>query len=167
MANALKDNINRLRIRYFGLERRDRLALTALVVFVGGLVLVYGIWIPTNEFVDSRRADRDRQFELLQYMRSTEQEARTLGAGAPPLPSGQDLLTQVSRSAQQLGVSPNRLQPEGANGVSVWFDNVPFNDLVVWLEQQTDQGVTVRQLSVDRQEEPGLVDARVVLRSGV
>ncbi|MDZ7686476.1 MAG: type II secretion system protein M [Gammaproteobacteria bacterium] len=166
MARTFKDNIDRLRTRYLGLERRDRLALTALIVFVGGLVLVYGIWIPANEFVDSRKSDRDRQFELLQYMRSTEQEARTLGVNAPPLPSGQDLLTRVSRSAQQFGVSPNRLQPEGSNGVSVWFDGVPFNDLVVWLQEQTNQGVTVRQLSVDRQEEPGLVNARIVLRAG-
>lgn len=151
-----------LRVRYQGLERRDRLALTGLSIFFGGLILIYGVWLPANAFLESRMAARDRAFELLQYMRATEQEARTLGRSATAVPSGQDMLTLISRSVQRFNISPNRLQPEG-DGVSVWFEEVAFDDLARWLQSQSEQGIVVRQLSVDRDEGAGRVNARIVL----
>ncbi len=152
------------KVRFAALEPRERLAVSGLGVFFAGLFFVYGLWLPANHYYEDQLEDRDRQFELLQYMRSTEQEARTLGVDAGRLPSGQDLLTEVSKSAQNFQIKPNRLQPEGDSGVSVWFDEVSFNDLISWLQAQSEQGIKIRQLSIDRQDVSGLVDARVVLR---
>ena len=163
MANSLNTSIAKLKSRYASLEQREQTSLAVLAVFVAGLFLVYGIWYPANDFYRSNLDDRDRQFELLQYMRSTEQEARTLGDASASLPGGQDLLTLVSRTASQYGITPNRLQPEG-NGVSVWFDDVPFNDFARWLQAQSDAGVSIQQARIDRQEEAGLVSARILLR---
>ncbi len=153
------------RSRFKGLEPRDRVALTALVTFFGALLLYFGVWAPANSFFEERQANRDQQLRLIQYMRSTEQEVRALVAEGGSAQGGQNLLTEVSRSAQQYGISPNRLQPEGSDGVSVWFDGVAFNELIRWLEAQSRQGVAVRQLSIDRNELSGTVNARVVLRS--
>jgi general secretion pathway protein M len=153
------------RSRYSALERRDRLALNGLFAFFAVLVVYYGLWSPANNFLEAKREARDYQLSLLQYMRESEREARSLKTTAPPAVSGQALLTQVSRTAQQFSINPNRLQPEGAEGVSVWFDAVAFNDLVRWLESLSQQGVSVRQISIDRQADPGKVNARVVLRS--
>lgn len=164
MANQVQATVSRLRARFVGLEVREQRALLALGVFFGSLFLVYGLWFPANGFFEARKDARDRQFELLQYMRSTEQEARMLGGGAPQQVGGQDLLTQISRTASQAGITPSRLQPEGDSGVSVFFDGVPFNELMRWLQTQTEAGVSVRQMTVDREEQAGLVKARVVLR---
>ena len=87
-----------------------------------------------------------------------------LGDRTPRLIGGQDLLTQISRTASQAGITPSRLQPEGDSGVSVFFDSVAFNDLMRWLQSQTEAGVSVRQMTVDREERTGIVKARVVLR---
>jgi len=162
MATPLQDYISAATSRLGSLDRRDQIALGALSAFVLGLVLVYGIWTPANDFYEARAAARERWFDTLQYMRSTEQEARLLGDRRAPAPTGQELLTQISRSAQQYEVSPNRLQPQG-EGVSVWFDSVAFNDLIRWLEAQAEQGIAVQQVSIDRQETPGRVGARIVL----
>lgn len=166
MASVVQDNIGKLRARYSALEQREQVALTSLAVFFTGLFIVFGVWFPANDFFEARRADRDRQFELLQYMRSTEQEARTLGDQSPRVGGGQDLLTQISRTAAQAGITPSRLQPEGDSGVSVFFDGVAFNDLMRWLQTQTEAGVSIRQMSVDREESAGMVKARIVLRGG-
>lgn len=163
MANRISRNIEVLKRRFLELERRDRISLTGLGAFLSVLVLYYGIWNPANEFVESRRAERDRQLALIQYMRSSEQEARAASIAVSKSPSGQSLLTQVSRSAQQYNINPNRLQPEG-DGVSVWFDAVAFNDLIRWLEAQSKQGVVIRQVAIDREDSPGIVNARIVLR---
>lgn len=151
--------------RYRALERRDQFALVGLAVFVGLLVLYYGVWNPANDFFQSRKADRDRELSLIKYMRASESQARASRMTGTQSVSGQALLTQISRTAQQFQISPNRLQPEGTDGVSVWFDDVPFNNLVRWLESQSQQGVTIRQISIDRQAEAGKVKARIVFRS--
>ncbi|MCB0068948.1 MAG: type II secretion system protein M, partial [Caldilineaceae bacterium] len=95
----------------------------------------------------------------------TEADARSGGGGRDAAPTGQALLSQVSQTAQRYNVKPNRLQPEGTDGVSVWFDAAPFDNLVGWLEEEARQGVIVRQISIDRQDQPGVVNARVVLRN--
>ena len=157
--------IQQLLQRYRALDRRDQVALTGLSVFLGALILYYGVWSPANSFFESRKAARDDQLGLLKYMRASESQARASKTSNTHSVSGQALLTQISRTAQQFNINPNRLQPEGSDGVSVWFDDVPFNDLIRWLEMQSRQGVVIRQISIDRQEQAGKVKARIVFRS--
>lgn len=166
MRNLLANQyVNIALSRYRALEQRDRMALTGLAIFMAGLFLFYGVWSPANSFFESRKAEMNRELSLVRYMKASEAQARASKTANTPTVSGQALLTQVSRTAQQLSINPNRLQPEGSDGVSVWFDDVVFNDLIRWLELQTRQGVSIRQISIDRQPDAGKVNARIVLRS--
>ena len=80
--------------------------------------------------------------------------------------SARSLLTTVTRTAQTVGVAPSKLQPEGNEAVSVWFDSVPFSRLMLFLERlKATQNIVVRQISVESQDEPGKVSARVILRT--
>lgn len=157
--------VKNLLVRYRTLERRDQTALIGLGIFLGVLVLYYGVWLPSNEFFESRQLQRNRELSLITYMRASEDRARASSATSGQNVSGQALLTQISQTAQHFKINPNRLQPEGSNGVSVWFDDVPFNDLVRWLEQQSQKGITIRQISIDRGDDEGKVKARIVFRS--
>lgn len=150
--------------RYRALERRDQTALLSLGIFVGILILYYGVWAPANDFFTSRQMQRDRELSLIKYMRASEDRARASRSSTGQSVSGQALLSQISQTAQQFQISPNRLQPEGS-GVSVWFDDVPFDNLVRWLEAQSQKGITIRQVSIDREQDVGKVKARIVLRS--
>jgi general secretion pathway protein M len=156
--------VSKMYQRYAELESRDQLALRLLVVFMGGLILFFGIWMPAISFYEARGAERDRQLSLIKYMRASEQEARALGGTSIGRPSGESVISFVSRSAQQYSINPNRLQPEGEGGASVWFDGVAFDDLVRWLQSLSESGYTVRQISIDREDEAGKVNARLVLR---
>lgn len=150
---------------YRHMEKRDRVALNALAAFFALLFLYFGVWAPVNNYREESQDYRDRQLSLLQYMKTSEQRARQVAANAGQSSvAGQSLLTQVSNTAQQNRIKPNRLQPEANDSVSVWFDQVAFNDLIRWLRQLTVQrGVDVRQISIDRQDQPGTVNARIVL----
>lgn len=153
-------------IRYYrALEKRDRLALLALGVFLGLLVFYFGLWSPANQYYAESKEYHDRQLSLVQYMRSTEQKARSaVKSTGQTVAGGQTLLTQVSRTAQQFGIKPSRLQPEGSDSVSVWFNGVAFNEMVRWLDQVTaQQTVSIKQISIDREGEPGKVNVRLVL----
>jgi len=148
------------------LERRDQTALLLLAIFFLSLFVYGGIWQPVNRYHEDSLADRDAMVSLLAYMRTTEKDARSATSGDASGLSGQSLLTRVSSTAQRYGIKPNRLQPEGDDAVSVWFEGVAFNDLVRWLQfLEKDSGVVVRQLSVDRQADSGRVNARIVIRS--
>lgn len=153
-----------MRARFAALPPRDRAALKLMAVTLLLLLGYLLVWVPVHEFADSRRADRDRQLELLQFMRASELQARAAAASPAGRAGGQSLLSTISRSAQAFGIKPNRLQPEGDGGVSVFFDAVSFNDLARWLEKQVADGITVQQLAIDRDEAPGRVNARIVLR---
>lgn len=151
---------------YAQLGQRDKIALSGLGIFFSLLFIYFAILGPVNKYHADSLAARDRQLSLIQYMRASENQARSASTGSQSATSGQSLLTQVSRVAQQIGIKPNRLQPEGSDAVSVWFDSVAFNDLVKMLKRvQSQQGIVVQQISIDREDQPGMVRARIVLRS--
>ena len=153
--------------RFGQLEPRDRFAAKSLAVFLAILVCFFGIWEPMQSFADDARVNRDRNRDLLAWMMYTRAQASQSGSTtARRGPSGQTLLTRVSRTAQQHQIKPNRLQPEGEGNVSVWFDGVAFDSLIRWLQElERREGISVQQISLDRQDRPGLVNARIVLRS--
>lgn len=158
--------VKKLRETYKSLEDRDRNAVKVLSVAFISLFIYFGIWSPLNEYKTTSKKNRDRQLELIQWMRETEKVASVSSNAGGGQVSGQNLLTQVSRTTQKYNITPNRLQPEGENAVSVWFDSVAFNDLVKWLQQlQKQGGIDVKQISVDGQPQSGLVAVRMVLTS--
>ena len=153
---------------YFSvLERRERIALSSLVLFLFGVVVYWGVWSPLNNYVQKSEIDHDRYLELLAYLDSTQELAKS-SSGNPSAAKkrGQSLLSTVSRSAEAIGIKPSRLQPEGVEAVSVWFEMVEFTKLMLWLERlESRQDIVVRQVSIDRLEPPGQVSARMVLRN--
>jgi general secretion pathway protein M len=151
--------------RFHNLPGRDQKALLALAVVAGLLVLYLAVWLPVYQVFENGQANRERQLELLRYLHGTELQARAAASGPARGAKGQALLPQISSSTQGFQIKPNRLQPEGSDAVSVWFDAVSFNDLMRWLEQQAAQGIQVRQISIDRDEAPGKVNARIILVS--
>jgi len=151
---------------YNELEKRERAAVLSLSIFLVGVVLYAGIWAPVNSYALETQIDHDRYLKLLTYLKSTESQARSssedqsTGKGA-----GQPLLSSVSKSARSVGINPSRLQPEGSEAVSVWFDAVAFTKLMLWLERlESGQGIVVQQITIDRRDLPGQVSARLVLR---
>jgi type II secretory pathway component PulM len=148
--------------RYHGLPVRDRNALRLLALTFALLLVYLLVWAPVYRFLEEGQGDRDRHYDLLQYMLGTQAEVRAAGGVSRGL-QGQSLLSQISSSTAKFRIKPNRLQPEGSDGVSVWFDAVSFNDLIRWLEQQHLEGIRVRQIAIDKSEASGIVSARVVL----
>ena len=158
--------IEELKSRFFELEKRERNALLGLLCFLAVIVFYLFIWQPVYQFVEDAERAYDRHLNLLEYLKSTEEQARSSKKQAKPVQDGKSLLTTVSRTAQTVGVNPNRIQPEGANSVGVWFDNVAFTRLMLFLERlESGQRIVVRQITIEGQEEPGKVSSRVVLRN--
>jgi len=162
----MRDYLRELMKHYHELEKRERVAVVSLSIFLIGVVLYLGVWAPVNNYALEAQIDHDRYLKLLTYLKSTESQARSSSESQTTgKATGQSLLSSVSKSARSIGIKPSRLQPEGSDAVSVWFDAVAFTRLMLWLERlESGQGIVVQQITIDRRDLPGEVSARLVLR---
>jgi general secretion pathway protein M len=149
------------------LEQRER----RLILGGGATLLLMGIyflgWEPfINGLHDLRESTQRKQLELV-WMQNAVQEVKQLQSTqtAPVrFSSGQSLLGVIDRSAKtkQLGDSVKRVQPDGTSKARVWLENAKFDTVVGWLEElEMRYGVSVDTITFEKQEEEGLVDARI------
>ena len=73
-------------------------------------------------------------------------------------------LADVSARGAGLGTALKRVEPAGANSVRVTFDAANFDALIGWADTLArDFGIVPTDLSADKVEGLGLVNARIVL----
>lgn len=158
--------ILQIRQRIQELERKEKLAILALSVFLALLTFFLVIWFPIYEYKEKRRDSYERSLDLLLYLQSTEEEARSVKVDGSKRMSGQTLLTKVTRTAKTAGIQPSRLQPEGNDSVSIWFDSVSYRELMLFLERlESREAIYIIQLSIDKGNQSGKISSRVTVRS--
>ena len=158
--------ILQIRQRIQELERKEKLAILALSVFLVLLTFFLVIWFPIYEYKEKRRDSYERSLDLLLYLQSTEEEARSVKVDGSKRMSGQTLLTKVTRTAKTAGIQPSRLQPEGNDSVSIWFDSVSYRELMLFLERlELREAIYIIQLSIDKGNQSGKISSRVTVRS--
>lgn len=147
----------------------------ALLIGVAALVLAslyFLVWQPVADHAQHLRQSVKENRELLAWMQQTAHEVAQLRAARPntvQISDGQSLLAVVDQSAKSghLGGAVKRVEPEGQNTVRVWLKQASFDDTMLWLESlQRNNGVRVQNIVVERQEAPGLINARVSLAGG-
>jgi general secretion pathway protein M len=148
---------------FWGLQPNERTMVTALAALLVLTVLYTGVWSPLNEWSNRADALYQRQLAVLDWMRLHENEAKAAGQRADATREGGSLPTVVANSAARAGLQLLRYQPE-AGGISVVLQNQSFDAVIAWIAdlEQTDH-VSVKQISVDAQTEPGMVNARITL----
>lgn len=174
MLNRIKDQpaVGKLIAQYDQLPRRDQQALTVLVIAVVVGILYFAIWSPAVAFHDDAVSERERAAELLAWLETNRESLERLagadsgqGSGSGDTPEdGRALMSLVTRSAGEAGLSLQRFEPSGDNAIRVWLDGARFTDVAGWLEDlNSGHGVQIDQASMDRQNDPGIVSVRLTL----
>lgn len=151
---------------YFEQSQRDQRLLIVLAVFLVAVLFWLFVWLPVQDrltIAETRhaRALTDHRWILEQRETLQQLAAAQTGAGSR---TGQALLSTVATSARSAGITLNRFQPEGNDALAVSLEDVPFGELVLWLEQlQRQEGIRVRSANIDAQNAPGRVRARILL----
>jgi len=161
--------VQKLTAQYDQLSSRDQKALQVLALAFAVTFAYLGVWRPIAEFRADSEAEMEASRELLEWVRSKEATARAVASMGNE--SGQtgnlgddDLLKTVTDSADKSGMPLQRFEPSGNQAMRIWLEQVPFTDLTQWLAHlETKYGIVVDQASLDRADEPGLVDARITL----
>lgn len=150
------------------LQARERWAL-ALGALISIGLLFYGLlWAP---LVQERGRLSERvveQRELLSWMQTAAQQVEDLRKtnGAPAEASGGSVLARVERTARAAGLAKSigQIQPEGAQGARVRLEAVAFDELLRWLDDLAQVGLTSQELAVERNETAGKADVSLLVQ---
>lgn len=146
-----------------GLSPRDRRtllwggALALLLLVAGGLSAL-------SSAVDAAEERVARKREDLAWMQAVAPRLQAI----PAARSDEPLPLLVDRTARDagLGAALSGVEPAAGGGLRVRFQGAAFDTLVLWLARvQQERGLIVDSASVDGTENPGLVNANLVLRA--
>jgi general secretion pathway protein M len=149
------------------LAPRERLFVLIGAAVVALTILFVGIWEPLLH-AHARRAqalDASRVVATQLEVAAAELQRSRAGGGVNRNAS---LLSAVDQSSHSptLGKAPSRIQPEGEGdkGVNVWIEDVPFDNLVRWMNDlERSYGIVAKTADIQRQPGAGLVNAHLTL----
>ncbi len=152
------------------LEARERLfvGLGALIVVVS---LIYGfVWTPldnNHDTIATSVKDWQRSLDELRPLRGMAQSSSQSGnAGASANRQAPIIVVDQTLRSRGLEQFRRRSQPTSNNGIRVEFENVAFDDLVLWLGDLSNQHsmhVQAGSLSKGSQAGPGRINATLTL----
>jgi general secretion pathway protein M len=150
-------------------SERDRRVLAAGMVAIALLLGWAFVWYPLERARAQLGAQVERARNDLAWMRSSAGEMTALhakGARGQIDRQGKSLLALADVTARGAGLAGalKRDEPTGPNSVRVSFETANFDALMDWIDALArDYGVQATDLSADKVEGMGLVNARVVL----
>lgn len=153
------------------LSQRDQRLLIFMLVSIALAIFYFGLWSPLQSGIEKNRMRLDAQSKQLLTMKQQAAEVKHLKqsgrGGRRAVATRGSLLSIVERTAVQLNIrnALKNFKPEGQDGVNLQMENIAFDQLVEWLKLLKQQyGIFVNDISIERREEPGRVDSRIMLR---
>ncbi|SDZ80265.1 type II secretion system protein GspM [Microbulbifer marinus] len=159
----MKEQIEQWQQKWQALPANDQRALGILILFLGGLFLVYGLFMPAKNFFDSAHLRAEESRELVQWI---ETQRPVLERLEPTVTSGQasgTLLQRVTAAADRHRITIKRFEPEGDNRIRLWIEEARYQDLQPWLNSLMQQQFTIHTVNLDALAEEGMVSARLTL----
>ena len=151
------------------LNEHERLLLLIAVPLLVIVLLYVMVWRPFSSHNDMLEQRVERQQDVLQYMHKAAQQVKQLRRQQSTTNrrgANQSLLALVDRTVKQakLARALKRVEPDGSDKVNVRLEQAGFDDMVGWLESlQQRYAITVKDISIDAQDVPGIVNARLTL----
>lgn len=149
---------------FHDLERREQWML-----IIGGLALILYLfyillWRPLaaeNASLVKRNASA---VETLAWMQSSAKMVKNSDQTTKTPANGRTLSQILNASVANKGLRFSRFQPRGDNRAQVWFDNVDFSAVFLWLNDLQAQNVSVSNASVTGSSGNGLVSVSLQLQ---
>ena len=151
-------------------RERQLLILTGVVVMI--TLFYFSLWQPLQDGIDNNRKRLQAQSNQLQLIQQQAAEAQQLsGSGKRRqgrVTDSSSMLAIIERTANQKKIKTalQKIQPEGQDGVRLWLEDIAFDQLIDWLSLlDTQHGIYVSDISLQRDDKPGRVDGRLLLRT--
>ena len=151
------------------LSPREQRIVSAAAAFVFISLFYFVYWQPLQDNITMTQTRIEAQTSNLQTMQSMAAriQQQSNGASRRSVSDSSSMLAIIERTAnqKQLKSSLQKIQPEGQGGVRIWLEDIAFDDLVSWLDLlDSKHGITVSDISLERDAKAGLVDGRILLQ---
>jgi general secretion pathway protein M len=125
--------------RFYALQPQERMMILAAAGFVIFALLYFGLWLP----LDRGHRDAAARVDELKLAIADLRPLRGLVSTSGSRSTGgqnQSLVVIIDTTLRQrnLDSALQRSQPTTANGIRVEFENVVFDDLMLWLGDLSD-----------------------------
>ena len=156
--------------RWQQLSSREQQLVILMTIVVTITLFYFLLWSPLQQGIDDGKTRYQAQTAALLKMQKQAAEAKSLQASGRTntshIKDSSTLLGLIERTAQQnkLKSTLQKVQPDGKDGARIWIDNAPFDQVIQWLNVLSSQGITISEISFERQDEPGRVNSRILLR---
>lgn len=154
------------------LAPRERVMVSVAAAFIVLALIYAAAWSPLSSSVTRLDQSVEEQQALKQWMQQSAAEVNRLrnAAGSAGAADHRSLLAVVDQTSKQSQLAPavKRIEPDGQELVRITLEQASFDDLMTWLGSlQRNFGVSVADVSIDRQADSGRVNVRLTLqRSG-
>ncbi len=156
IAEQFNPMIEQARTQFNGLSPKDQKAVVAFSVFVIGVLFWLIAWQPSQEWITTERDSFRREQTTSEFIAANYQQVKELTQETNGAPK-QDAASVISKTGKLAGLQLTRVQPAN-QGVSVWIDAAPYQILLGWLvDLSNDQGLNVQQFRLERTASPGVV----------
>ncbi|GAA5523554.1 hypothetical protein Maes01_00102 [Microbulbifer aestuariivivens] len=159
----MKPQLEQLEQKWKSLPPGDQKALGLLGIFLGGLFIIYGLFLPAKHYFDGAQMRAEGAQELLQWMESKRPLLMQIGASREPAGPGGTLLQRVTAEAGRSKIAIKRFEPEGEGRVRLWIERARYQDLQLWMNSLLQQGISIHTVNLDSVGEEGVVSARLAL----
>ncbi|KZZ59380.1 hypothetical protein A3762_02380 [Oleiphilus sp. HI0125] len=154
--------------RWESLEAREQFSLKVMFVAVVTSLMYFAMWVPAQSYMDRAEQDLKDKAALLELVKSSRDQLRSSSSNTSNASNlnSQQLVSTVTNMARKQSLNLKRFEPSGENKVKLWVEDVSFDTLVTWLSTlERSVGVQVEQISVEKEDKPGIVSARLTLSS--
>lgn len=162
-----------MRAWFTSLEQREQIFVSGGAVFVLIALFYTLIWVPLDTGQKELAQDVSVWQQSLADLKPLKgmQPAGNGGGSAPVAGANQTPVIIVDQTLRARGLDRalKRSQPTTSNGIRVEFDNVAFDDLVLWLgdlSRQYGMQVSSGSMSTTSQTAPGRINATFTLERG-
>ncbi|MEQ1440556.1 type II secretion system protein M [Fontimonas sp. SYSU GA230001] len=164
----MKTLVEQLREALLSRSPRERIMLLAAALVVACTLLYLLVWEPLVTADLQRKAALERARLTAARIEEIAVRVQSMSAGRRT-DRNTSLLAAVDQTSRSptLGKAPSRLQPEGDREVKIWIDDVPFDNLLRWLQElDTRYGITPASAEIERAAAAGVVNVRLTLVRG-
>ena len=152
---------------FLSLSPRDQLALGICSVVLVCYVLIFVILLPMQTDLEKAEHRNKRALEEQQEVRTLA--GRILAAKASESSQGGrgGLNAILNDSLREFGITMENFQPSGTTGARVRLAPSEFNKVLAWLnEMEIKRGVTIKDVTMTAQENPGTVAVTLQMQLG-
>jgi general secretion pathway protein M len=155
---------------YDNLEAREQVFVLLGAVFVAITLIYFLLWAPLDKSHKQMAASVSDWEHSLAELRPLRSVGTSTSTGTPRFTasSQQAPIIIVDQTLRSRGLEQyrRRSQPTANNGIRVEFENVSFDELVLWLGDlgtQHDLHVQAGSMSLQTQAGPGRINASLTL----